>query len=87
MRRRKRSASPAFEEKVISKSDRMKRLVACCGIAGFLLACLAALLNYHHYFQAWQVRLLGWILIGSIVIVLGYGSVWVWIVNPYKNSE
>jgi uncharacterized membrane protein len=65
----------------------MKRLAACCGIAGFLLACLAALLNYHQYLQAWQVKLLGWILIGSIVIVLGYGSVWHWIYNAYQKSK
>lgn len=58
MRRRKRKEASTAEGKGISKSDRMKRLAACCGIAGFLLACLAALLNYRQHLQAWQVKVL-----------------------------
>lgn len=84
MRRRKR-VKP--KDSRISRADRMKRLAACCGIAGFLLACLVALLNFRQYFQPWQTTLLAAILIISILVILAYGSVWVWIVNDYQKRK
>ena len=64
----------------------MKRLGVCCGIAGFFLACLAGVLNFRQHLESWQVNLLGTILIASIVIVLAYGSVWVWIYNFFRRK-
>jgi nicotinamide riboside transporter PnuC len=84
MRRRKRTKT---QDSGISKPDRMKRLAACCGIAGFLLACLVALLNFRQYFQPWQTKLLAAILIVSILVILAYGSLWVWICNLYQRSK
>jgi len=84
MRRRKR-VKP--KQSGISRPDRMKRLAACCGIAGFLLACLVALLNFRQYFLPWQVKLLAAILIVSILTILAYGSVWVWIYSAYQKAK
>ncbi|MCE5186999.1 MAG: hypothetical protein LLF76_12830 [Planctomycetaceae bacterium] len=87
MHKKKKLRDRSTGEKVISKADRMRRLGACCGVAGCFLACLAALLNYHQHLQPWQVNLLGTILIVCIVIILAYGSVWVWIVNLYQKGK
>lgn len=75
------------EKNKITKEDRLKRVGACCGISGFFLACLLAVLNYREHLAGWQVKLLGVLLLGAIVITLAYGSVWVWIYNYFSGRR
>jgi hypothetical protein len=69
----------ALQNKVISKSDRMKQIVACVTVASLCFGAFWKLLDHRTLFEAWQLQLISIMLIVSGIATLTYGSIWPWI--------